>query len=160
MKNYISIIFLPVFIFLTACEEGCDEPDVQRINGLYFEFDQEGSDGFTEEELNNVFFVRYVPLSEPLVADTLYINGIYPEGFGKFIINDNFPFQNFGAPYFISYSYLIVENITGYVGNVENIVLKGEYDGECGYNNLQKSFFFNGDSLDMGGVSTPFIISR
>ncbi len=160
MKNYILIVFSVPALVLTSCWEKCEDPDVSRINALYFEFERDGSGGFTDEELNSVFFVRYVPFSEPLLADTLIINGNFPEGFGKFIVNDFFPFRNIGAPYFVVYDYLIVEPTTGFVASIERIVIGGEYDGECGYTNTKRSFFFNGDSLDSAGLTNALIISR
>jgi hypothetical protein len=159
MKNY-RFTFTLALLFALACNKPCDEPDIDTINGLLFEFQRTGPQGFTDEEIASVYFVRFVPFSEPLIADTLFINGNYPEGFGRFIINDRFPFRNDQSPYFTVYSYMVVEAETGFVGNVENITLRGKYDGDCGYQNLQKSFFFNGDSIDMGGRTDPFIISR
>ncbi len=159
MKNSFSLLFFLFVIGLTvSCSKECDEPDIQAINALYFEL-VEGEDGFTPEAIDQIYIVRFVPFSEPFVADTLFLEGNYPSGRGKFFINDVFPFVNSQSPYFTIYGYLIVDPTTGYVGNVENISLLGEYDGDCGYNNLEKNFTFNGEEVDMGGSQAFFPVS-
>jgi len=159
MKNsrfLLVILLFPLLIY--SCSEKCDEPDIQSINALYFELDQ-SDEGFTEEAIDQIYVVRFVPFSEPLVADTVYLNGNYPSGSGRFYINDEFPFVNRQSPYFTIYGYMVIDPTTGYVGTVENIELKGEYDGDCNYDNLTKRFTFNGDSLDFGGSQEYYLIT-
>jgi hypothetical protein len=159
MRNLLYIFFA-LCLGITACTGECEEPDIQAINALYFELQQGGEGGFTDEELDAVYFVRFVPFSQPLIADTFYAQGNYPLGEGRFLINDQYPFFNQEAPYFTSYGYMVVDPITGYVGNIENIDLEGEYDGDCGYENLRKKFTFNGDTVDFGGSQDYYLISK
>lgn len=158
--RFISLFSISWVLFLSACSEECDEPDIQAINALYFELKQGGEDGFTQEALDQLYVVRFVPFSDPLVADTTYLNGNYPEGEGRLFINDEFPFLNSQSPYFTVYGYMLIDPTTGYVGNIENIELKGEYDGDCGYNNLEKKFTFNGEEVDMGGSQDYYPVSQ
>lgn len=158
--NFFSPFLVLGLFFLGACSEECDEPDIQAINALYFELKQGGDDGFNEEELDQLYVVRFVPFSEPLVADTVYLEGNYPEGEGRLFINDEFPFLNSQSPYFTVYGYMLIDPTTGYVGNIENIELTGEYDGDCGYNNLEKKFTFNGEEVDMGGTQDYYLVTR
>ncbi|MCH2216028.1 MAG: hypothetical protein MK086_12740 [Flavobacteriales bacterium] len=159
MKRLLSILIAPLLILnFVGCSEECDDPDVAAINALYFECDQ-GADGFSEEALNELFIVRFVPFSEPLVADTVFLNGDFPSGKGRFFINDQFPFVNGQSPYFTIYGYQVVDPTTGYVGNIENIELEGEYDGDCGYNNLAKKFTFNNEEVDLGGTQNFYLIT-
>ena len=53
----------------------------------------------------------------------------------------------------------MVDPTTGYVGNIENIELEGEYDGDCGYNNLAKKFTFNNEEVDLGGTQNFYLIT-
>ncbi|MEM9052747.1 MAG: hypothetical protein AAGC47_11895 [Bacteroidota bacterium] len=159
MKNMLLsfTIFFLTGIFI-GCSEECDDPDISAINALYFECDQ-GDDGFTQEGINELFVVRFVPFSEPLVADTVFLNGNFPSGPGRFFINDEFPFINTQSPYFTIYGYQVVDPTTGYVGTIENIELEGEYDGDCGYNNIAKKFTFNTEEVDMGGTQEFYLIT-
>src|SRR5690606_1861369 len=149
-KRKYLLLTLTVLTF-GACSEKCEEPDIQAINAIYFELQNGGENGFSAEELDAVYFVRYIPFSEPLIADTLIPNGFFPEGEGRFLINDTYPFNNSQSPYFTVYGNLVVEPTTGYVANIENIELKGEYDGDCGYFNTKKRFTLNGDTIDVSG---------
>lgn len=159
MKKFFSlIIFLSAALFFCACSKKCDDPDVQAINSLYFELDQ-SADGFTPEALDEIFIVRFIPFSEPLLADTVYLNGNYPSGEGRFYINDDFPFVNNQSPYFTIYGYIIVDPTTSYGGVIENISLQGEYDGDCNYNNISKLFTFNTDTVDMGGTQDFYLVT-
>jgi hypothetical protein len=159
MKNFNFLLLIFAFLLIAvSCSEECDEPDIQAINALYFELDQ-SSEGFSAEAVDQIYMVRFVPFSEPLVADTVYLNGNYPSGKGRFYINDEFPFVNNQSPYFTIYGYMVVDPTTGYVGSIENIELKGEYDGDCNYNNLTKQFTFNGDTLDFGGSQEYYLIT-
>lgn len=160
MRKFISATLLFAVALLWSCTEECDEPDIQKINALYFELQQGGEDGFTEAELDSVYIVRFVPYSEPLVADTTYLYGLYPEGEGRFFINDDFPFLNYQSPYFPTYGYMVVEPTTGFVATIDNIELKGEYDGDCDYRNLEKRFTYNGEAHDYGGSQAYFPITR
>jgi len=159
MKNFQCLpLVLISFVILSACSKKCDEPDIQAINALYFELDQ-SSEGFTQEALDQIFIVRFVPFSEPLVADTVFLNGNYPSGRGRLYINDEFPFVNNQSPYFTIYGYTIVDPTTSYGAVIENIELEGEYDGECDYNNISKRFTFNTDTVNMGGSQEFYLIT-
>lgn len=159
MKNFLSLTTLLLTLGLfSACSKNCEDPDVQAINALYFELDQ-SSDGFTSEALEEIFIVRFVPFSEPLLADTVFLNGNYPSGKGRFYINDDFPFVNNQSPYFTIYGYMIIDPTTSYGGVVENISLEGEYDGDCGYDNIVKRFTFNTDTVNMGGTQNFYLVT-
>lgn len=154
-------LFVCAVIGLSACKEVCDEPDIDRINGLKLALPVEGPDAFTEQELADLIFIRYVPFSDPLIADTVFVNGnTLVEGPGRFIINDFFPFRNATAPFFVTYHYIIEGFTAAFFAEIENIQLRGAYDGECNYTNLQQSFFLNGDSLDLGGSEDFFELPR
>ncbi len=157
MKASIITLTALVAILLSGCAKKCDEPDIQRLNSLFFELKQGGEDGFDIEELDEVYFVRYVQQSEPLIADTFYTEGIFPEGDAKFIINDTYPFLNSQSPYYVVYGYQVVIESAGFTTNIENIELIGEYDGDCGYTNIQKAFDLDGEAIDRGG-STEFLL--
>lgn len=162
MKTTLFSCFLFVlFIAVTSCEKKCDEPDIDRLNGLRFQLPVEGPDAFTEEELADLMFVRYVPFSDPLVGDTIFVDGNnLIEGPGRFIINDDFPFTNASAPYFVTYDYAVEGFTAAFFVQIERIVLEGEYTGDCDYINEQKSFFLNGDSLDLGGQEDFYELPR
>lgn len=150
-----------MLIALASCEKPCDEPDIDRLNGLKLELPTKGEDAFTEEELADLMFVRYVPFSDPLIGDTFFVNGNnLVEGPGKFIINDAFPFTNETSPYFVTYNYIIEGFTAAFFAEIENITLKGEYTGDCDYINEQKSFILNGDSIDLGGQEDFFELQR
>ncbi len=154
------IPFLALCFIFSSCSKECDEPDIGSINAFYFEMKSEGEDGFTEEQLESLYIVRFVPYSEPLIADTMYLNGRFPDGDGKFHINDEFPFLNIQSPYYPTFGYMVVEPETGFVGNIENLELKGEYDGDCNYRNIDKKFTFNGEEHNYGGEKRFFTITR
>ncbi len=156
MKTQTILFSVFATILFCSCTEKCEEPDIQSINALHFELQNGGDNGFTADELDAIYFVRYIPFSEPLIADTLYSNGIYPLGEGRFLINDRFPFNNDQSPYYTVYGYLVVDPTTGYVANIENIELGGAYDGDCGYTNTLKRFSLDGDTIDVSG-SQEFI---
>jgi hypothetical protein len=161
LTSSFGLLLLLTGLFLTSCEEACDEPDIDRINGLKLQIPIEGEDAFSTQELSDLLFVRYVPFSDPLIGDTLFVNGnLLEEGPGRFIINDNFPFRNAGAPYFTTYDYFIEGFTAAFFVQIERITLQGEYDGECEYFNTQQSFFLNGDSLDLGGTDDFLVLPR
>ncbi len=147
-------------LFFLGCAEECDEPNISEINSLRFQLDVGGVNGFFEGELQWVYIVRFVPFSDPLVADTLYLDGFFPEGEGKFMINDEFPFINTGSPYYPVYGYQVVDPSTEYVATIQNIKLRGEYTGDCDYINHEKSFTINGDTVDMAGSDEYYLISQ
>lgn len=155
-----SIFILFVLLGLYSCEEKCDEPDIERINSIYIELKQGGSDGFTEDELNNIYFVRYVPNSNPLVADTSYPNGFFPEGEGRFLINDSYPFRNEEPPYWVVFGYEIIEPNSGFSTRIQDIELDGMYDGDCGYNNIKKTFTVDSVPVDMSGSQEFYLVTK
>ncbi len=161
---YITRIYPILFVVaigLASCEKPCDEPDIGRLNGLKLKVPTKGEDAFTEEELADLMFVRYVPFSDPLIGDTLFVNGNnLVEGPGKFIINDEFPFTNQTAPYFVTYNYIVEGFTAAFFAEIENITLRGEYTGDCDYINMEKRFVLNGDSLDLGGQEDFFVLPR
>jgi hypothetical protein len=154
------VLVLGLLMFWSACLEKCEEPDIQRINSLRFELDIDGENGFFSFEIEDVYLVRFIPFTDPLIADTFMLNGVFPEGPGRFLINDNFPFRNATPPYFTAFGYKVVDPNTVWEGTIDNITLRGEYTGDCDYVNLQRSFFFQGDSIDMGGSEEFFLISQ
>lgn len=159
-RTFRPVFFLLVLLLVYSCVEKCEEPDIQRINSLRFELDIDGENGFFSSEIEDVYLVRFIPFTDPLIADTFMLNGVFPEGPGRFLINDEFPFRNAAPPFFPVYGYQVVDPNTEFVGTIDNIQLRGEYTGDCDYVNLQRSFFFNGDSVDMGGTEDFFLISQ
>lgn len=157
-RTFLSLV-LAIFLF-AACEEKCDDPDISAINALYFELKQGGENGFSPEELNQVYFVRFIPFSNPLIADTLYPNGSYPGGVGKFFINNTYPFRNAQSPYFPVYGYMVIEPSSNYVDTIQNIDLGGRYDGDCGYDNILKTYTINSDSVDMSGSQAYYLLTK
>lgn len=160
MKIQKLLLLSFAILAFTACEEKCEEPDIQAINALYFELKQGGEDGFTPEELDQIYFIRFVPFSEPLIADTLYTYGSYPEGEGKFLINDTYPFRNEQSPYYTVYGYMVKDLGSNYTDTIQNIELGGRYDGDCGYDNILKKYTVNGDTVDMSGSQEPYLLTR
>ncbi len=160
MKTQFFYSLLAIGFLAISCAKECDEPDIQRINSLYFELKQGGSDGFDEDEIDELYFVRYVPNSEPLIADTFYTGGVFPEGGTKFLINDEYPFRNNEAPYYVVYGYEIVVESDGYATIIEEIELGGEYDGDCGYTNTKKAFKLNGEDFDQAGSQEFVLITK
>jgi len=160
MRLFNSIFLLFVLTALFSCEEKCDEPDIEAINSIYIELKQGGSDGFSEEELDSIYFIRYVPNSNPLVADTAYIDGFFPDGEGKFSINDTYPFRNETPPYWVVFGYEIIEPTSEFSTRIQDIELGGMYDGECGYTNVKKTFTVDSVPVDMSGSQDFYLITR
>jgi len=162
MRNLLTHFLLPCLILFStsSCVQDCDEPDVERINSLLFELKQGGEDGFSQEALNSIYYVRYVAFSEPLIADTFYGNGNFPEGNGRFVINDQFPFRNSQTPYYTSYAYIVIDPTSDFAADIENVKLQGFYDGECGYTNTQKQFVLDGDTIDLAGSADFYLLTR
>jgi len=160
MKLFNSIFSVIVLLALASCEQKCDEPDIERINSVHIQLKEGGSDGFTEGELNDIFFIRYVPNSNPLVADTSYPNGFFPEGDGRFLINDSYPFRNEEPPYWVVYGYEIVEPNSGFRTRIQDIELEGMYDGDCGYNNIKKTFTVDSIPVDMSGSQDFYVVTK
>jgi len=160
MKISNPTYLLIVLLALYSCDQKCDEPDIERINSIYIELKQGGSDGFSEEELDNIFFIRYVPNSNPLVADTAYPQGFYPEGNNKFLINDSYPFRNETPPYWVVFGYEIIEPSSGFSTRIQDIDLEGMYDGDCGYNNVKKTFTVDSVPVDMSGSQEFYVVTK
>jgi hypothetical protein len=160
MKNRLLFLLSLAIVTLVSCTEKCDDPDVQRINSLFFELKQGGDDGFTPEQLDSIYYVRFVPFSDPLIADTVFTEGFYPEGEAKFLINDNFPIPNQQAPYYPVYYYEIIEPTSGFSTIISDIELQGSYLGECDYENTLKAFKVDGDSINMPGSMDFYLLTR
>ena len=159
--KFSSLLFFCLVLFgLSNCTERCEEPDIERINSLFFELKQGGDDGFSSEELDSVYFVRFVPFSDPLIADTIFPNGFYPEGEGRFLINNSFPISNQQAPYYPVYSYQIIEPTSNFTTVVGDITLQGAYLGDCDYENTLKAFKVDGDSINMPGSMDFYLLTR
>lgn len=157
-----TILTLCTFVLLAtfACTEKCDEPDIDYINGLHFELLKHGDSGFSSGALDSIYFVRYIPFSEPLIADTAYPQGYYPDGGTRFTLNDKYPFYNDQSPYFTIYGYMVIDPTTGFVANITDIKLEGEYDGDCGYINTFKSFVLNNDTIEASGADGFVLITK
>jgi len=160
MRIFNSIFLLFVLSALFSCEEKCDEPDIESINSIYIELKQGGSDGFSEEELDSIYFVRYVPNSNPLVADTAYPDGFFTDGESKFRINDTYPFRNETPPYWVVFGYEIIEPMSGFSTRIQDIELEGMYDGECGYTNVKKTFTVDSQLVDMSGSQEFYVVTK
>lgn len=156
----IFYFILAVAIFAIGCTEKCEEPDISQINSLYIELKKGGEDGFTDTELDSIIIVRYVPNSAPLIADTLVTNGDFPLDDNKFPINDEYPYVNATPPYWVVFGYEIIETTSLFSTRIEGIELDGEYDGECDYTNLKKTFLVDSNEVDMTGSTDFYQITR
>lgn len=160
MKRIIQTFCIIAFLAICACTEKCDEPDIDYINGLQFELLDHGDAGFSTGALDSIYFVRYIPFSEPLIADTAFPEGFYSDGDNKFTINDNYPFFNDQSPYFTTFGYMVIDPTTGFVANIYDIHLSGMYDGDCGYINTGKTFILNNDTIDVSGSNAYVLITK
>jgi len=154
----LSLIVGTLALLGLSCTKICDEPDVNGINALPFKFKTDGNDGFSQDEINSAYMVRYlIAFGDSLTfpKDTLSLNGRK-----DFRLTNYDPFRNDSIGY-VRYNYAIrFENndTLGYV--ITQIKLKGQYTGECAYENQMKRFTWNGQAQDITEFSNPFLITK
>lgn len=141
-----------------ACTKICDAPNVDLINALPFEFKTEGNDGFSEAEVSSAYMVRYlIAFGDSLTfpKDTISLNGRT-----NFNLTNYDPFRNDSIGY-VRYNYAIrFENNDTLSYVITQIELKGQYTGECAYENQLKRFTWNGQPQDITEFSNPFLITK
>lgn len=151
-----AVLFLTV---MAACTEVCDEPPIDDINALYLEFKKDGEDGFTEEELETFYLVRYFQVpgdSLTFPDDTIHYYGNFYEADNRFRISNGIPFSN-DSLFFVRYNYgMFFESDTTQQVLLTDITLRGEYIGDCEYENKEKTFRINGDLVNQT-ASTDYI---
>ena len=141
-----------------SCTKTCDEPDVNGLNALPFQFKTDGSDGFSESAINSAYMVRYlIAFGDSLTfpKDTISLNGR-----DNFRLTNYDPFVNDSIGY-VRYNYAIrfeSSDTLSYV--ITQIELKGQYTGDCAYENQMKRFTWNGQVQDITEFSNPFLITK
>jgi hypothetical protein len=141
-----------------SCTKICDAPDVDSLNALPFQFKTDGNDGFSESEINSAYMVRYlIALGDSL---TFPVDTVSLEGRDNFRLTNYDPFRNDSIGY-VRYNYAILfesNDTLSYV--ITQIELKGQYTGECAYENQLKKFTWNGQVQDITEFSNPFLITK
>jgi hypothetical protein len=166
-SQHAQLIVLALLLILlgSSCKSECGEPDVDAINGIYLQFNMDGSsNAFTAADLDSVYIVRYGDLvrdSFDFPVDTL--NLFLEESFGddgRLIINKDKPdFDGSGPPYFTDFQYLMRSYGQTWQVRLQDIHLEGMYtdDEQCDYVNLSKTYWLNDDSVDVT-ASTAYIL--
>lgn len=146
-----------------ACTEICDEPPIDDLNALYLEFKKDGESGFSEEERDSFYIVRYYQVpgdSLTWPADTVYYFGNFYESDNRFRISNGIPFQN-DSLFYVRYNYGLffdVDSLLSYI--ITDINLSGKYTGNCAYENQEKTFLLNGNFVDMSSNTDYYQISK
>jgi hypothetical protein len=156
-----DFLFFIIFTFsLAACEKPCKEPDTDAINAIYLEFKLGGENGYTNEELNQAYIVRYFATEADTIlpVDTIFLNGKFYNGSSnKLRISNDFPIKNPLQPYWVSYDYTIQNPEETFIIEIKDIDIKGTYTGDCVYENQQKSYTVN-DSLFNRTNNTDYLL--
>ena len=149
-------------LFLAGCQKPCPDPDVDSINALYFSFKLGGTDGFTQSEIDSTMIIRFIMVDTTIAtADTLYYNGHFYNGTNNEVrISNTIPWNNDAPPVYPNFSYVLQNPQHTFSDTIANIKLKGEYTNNCGYNNEQKTFTFNGNPVDMSGSLNSYVITH
>jgi hypothetical protein len=146
------LLILSAAIFYAGCDFGCtfrvcDEPDVDRINALIFNFDLTAT--YTEADVDSAYIVRFKPNSnftQPI--DTHYFIEQFAQGNRLMVLSDLAPFSSGGMINLNSYEdyeYIIRANPAATAYKVQDIEVTGEYqDCDCLYVNTKKTFKLNG----------------
>jgi len=148
---------------LAACTEICDAPPIDNLNALYLEFKKDGENGFTEEERNSFYMVRYYQVpgdSLTFPADTVFYFGNFYESDNRFRISNGIPFQN-DSIFYVRYNYgLFFESDSTLSYLISQINLRGKYTGNCAYENQEKTFLLNGSFVDRSGSTSYYQITK
>jgi hypothetical protein len=163
LNNKHFLFLLLGTFFFTACEEPCTDPDTDYLNGIFLEFKLGGEDGYTNEELNEAYVVRYYAndVDTVLPVDTIFLNGIFYENTtNKLRLSNNFPIKNSIQPYWVIYDYTIQNPEQTFVIQIKNIDVKGNYTGDCIYENQLKTYTVNDSLFNRTGNSEYLLIDR
>lgn len=154
----LSLIVGTLALLSLACTKICDEPDVNGLNALPFKFKTDGTDGFSQAEINSAYMVRYlIAFGDSLTfpKDTLSLNGNT-----DFRLTNYDPFRNDSIGY-VRYNYAIrFENNDTLSYVITQIELNGQYIGDCAYENQMKRFTWNGQDQDITEFSDSFLITK
>lgn len=158
-------------VFLVSCEKPCEDPGVDSINSIYLKLKSGGENGFTQEELNSTYLVRYLMgyPTDSLNRDTTSF--VFYEGSSNRIrIGSEIPWKSIIPPYYTQYTYIITNTSTNRKDTITNIDLIGDYTGDCKYVNSQKQFIhkyiepssgeLRSDIIDMAGNVDYYVIGE
>lgn len=164
-KFSILAILFGIFVCISACEEDCEEPNVDDLNAFYFEFKLDGANSFSEAELDSIYIVRFqdiIPDSFSFPLDTLnYFDSTLVVDAHVIRLSQGKPFVEVPPPYFPEYKYKILSINQDLEYRIEQIKLEGSYVGDCEYVNSEKSLVFNGDTLDMvAGMDVNILLEK
>ncbi len=157
-------LLLTAFIIVASCTKICDEPPVDDLNALYLQFKTEGEDSFTEEELESFYLVRYFDVPEDSLTfpdDTIFYHGNFYDGSDNQIrISNGTPFLN-DSIFYVRYNYgLFFESDSTLSYIITEFDLEGTYVGECGYENVTKTFHINDQLVDMSASTDYYEITK
>ena len=157
------LFFIIVLILFSSCDKPCPNPETDSVNGIYLEFQVGGEDGYTNEELNLAYVVRYFANDADTIlpVDTIFLDGKFYDGSSnKLRISNDFPITNPVQPYWVSYDYTIQNPEETFIIEIKNIDVKSTYEGECIYKNEKKFFTVNDSLFDRTGNIDYLIINR
>lgn len=159
-----SALILVSIAAFAACTEVCDEPPVDDLNALYLELKKDSVDGFTQAELDSCFLVRYFDVFNDSLTfpdDTVFYYGNFHEGSENRIrISNGTPFEN-DSLFYVRYNYGIffrTDSTLQYL--ITDIDLKGEYIGDCDYENVTKTFRLNDELVNRSGNQEYYQITK
>jgi hypothetical protein len=147
-------------IALSGCDHcynvACDEPNVEQINALRFEFDRKS---FTYEEVNSAHILRFQPgnLDQPL--DTIFLKGKITPGDFSFILT---PITNDRSTGEVTFVYGIYDNSHENAYIISDIVSRGIYPTDCCccYRNTERTFLMNGEPVDRSGSMEAVLLTK
>jgi hypothetical protein len=163
MNHRIFILLALFAMVLSSCEEECDPPDVDALNGIYLEFDTDGGmDSFTAAELDSVYMVRFIEADFdsflfPVDTFRFYQEGFYLDQPYRIRLSRQFPLGlPSGPPYYSSFKYLFKSFGQDFQVRLQSIELDGSYTDDCNYETRLKRYVLNDDTLEVTG-STQFV---
>lgn len=166
LKTRVNIKFLSLLavVWMAGCAEVCDEPPIDDLNALYLELKVDGDDGFSEDERASCFIVRYFDVVNDSLTfpdDTVFYNGNFHDGSDNRIrLSNGTPFEN-DSLFYVRYNYgIFFESDSTLELLITDIDLRSRYVGECGYENVQKTFRLNGEWVDRSGSQAYYEITK
>ena len=158
----IGIVVLGAFS-LHSCTEICDAPDVDRINAIFLKLDTSEVDGFSQEELDSLYMVRYFRVEEAdfdWPHDTVYFFGNFYQNPSTIRLSNDHPFTN-DSLFFPRYNYAILfKSDTLLEYRITNITLDSKYIGDCAYENKVKTFDIDGVTVNKSGTTDTHSITK
>lgn len=148
---------------LPSCTEICDAPDIDLINAIFLKLDTSEVDGFSEDELNSLYMVRYFRVEEAdfdWPHDTVFIYGNFYRSPSTIRLSNDHPFTN-DSLFYPRYNYaLLFESDTLLEYRITNITLDSKYTGDCAYENMVKTFEMNGLTVNKSGTTDTHTITK